>query len=117
MTTYTQTDLAIRLLRDLGLIAAEETPSAADLVWAKETIEAEITALSAENVRLWGGSYASIPGEYFTPLSARIGLAIAPSFGLASVAEAEIAKEAANRRLRKISAIPGTGEVQRAEYF
>ena len=34
MTTYSQSDLATRVLRDLGLIGAEEVPSAADLQWS-----------------------------------------------------------------------------------
>ncbi len=36
MTTYSQSDLATRVLRDLGLIGAEEVPSAADLQWSAE---------------------------------------------------------------------------------
>lgn len=117
MTTYTTADLATRLLRDLGLIGAEETPSAPDVTWANETIQAEIESMSAENIKLWGGSYVSIPGEYFTPLSARIGIAVAPAFGLITLAEAELGKEALNKRLRKISAVPATGERAESEYF
>jgi hypothetical protein len=45
MTTYIQSDLATRVLRDLGLISAEEVPSAADqLLWRRATRPATATA-------------------------------------------------------------------------
>jgi hypothetical protein len=117
MTTYTQSDLAIRLLRDLGLVGAEETPSAPDLLFAEETIVGEIESMTAEGIMLWGGSYDSIPGEYYTPLARRIGLALVPSFGLGSLADATGAISVADRKLRAISSVPGTGEPQHVEYY
>ena len=117
MTTYTTTELATRVLRDLGLIGAEETPSDADLQWAIETAQSEVQMLSAKGVPVWNGSEVEIPQEYLTALSRRIGLAVAPSFGLMSLADAQQAMPLADADLRVLGMTPGTGAPMQAEYF
>lgn len=117
MTTYSKSDLATRILRDAGLIGAEETPSAADLEFAEETLSAEIDAMSATGIVIWNGSDESIPSGYLTPLSRRIVLAISPAFGLASAAEVEVAIDRVERTLRKLSAVPATNETIKNDYF
>jgi hypothetical protein len=117
MTTYTKSEMATRVLRDLGLIGAEETPSAADLSWAEETVDAEVALLMAKGINVWNSSEDSFPLEYLTVLSRRIGLAVAPSFGLTDIATAQSAMGAAERDLRVLSSVPATGAVQSAEYF
>lgn len=107
MTTYTQAELATRMLRDFGLIGAEETPSAVDLEWAEETVASEIMLLSALDLPIWNGSEVSIPQEYLTLISRRCGLAIAPSFGLMSAADAMAAMEVAERNLTVLAAPRG----------
>jgi hypothetical protein len=107
MTDYTEDQFATRVLKDLGLVAAEETPSAADLEWAKETAGSEITMLSALNLPIWNGSELSIPQEYLTTLSRRVGLAVAPSFGLADMATAQMAMREAERSLTLLAAPRG----------
>lgn len=99
VSTYSLSDLATRVGKDLGLIAAEETPSAADLDWLSETCSAEIAMLSALGLPIWNGADVAIPQEYLTPLSRRIGLAIAPSYGLADPATAMAAMREAERPL------------------
>jgi hypothetical protein len=99
MTTFTLADLAIRVGKDLGVIGAEETPSAPDQVWLEETCSAEISMLSAIGIPIWAGSDAVVPQEYLTPLSRRIGLALAPSFGLIDPATAQVAMREAERYL------------------
>lgn len=99
MTTYTQADLATRTLKDLGLIGAEETPNAADLIWAEETVGSEVAMLGSIGLPIWNGSDLSVPLEYLAPLSRRIGLAIAPSFGLMDPASAQLAMREAERYL------------------
>lgn len=117
MTTYTGAELAVRVLKDLGLVAAEETPSAADQAWAEETCDAEIGLLAAKGIPIWNGGDDSIPGEYLTTLSRRIGLAVAPSFGLTDIATATIAMRAAEDDLRILGQVPATGKTLEAEYF
>ena len=99
MTTYSQSDLATRVLRDLGLIGAEEVPSAADLQWSEETASSEVALLSSIGLPIWNGSDLSVPLEYLAPLSRRIGLAVAPSFGLLDTASALLAMREAERYL------------------
>lgn len=107
MTTYTQAQLATRMLRDLGLIGAEETPWASDLEWAEETVASEIQMLSTLGLPIWNGSEISIPEEYLTLISRRCGAAIAPSYGLMSQAEAIATMEAAERNLTILAAPRG----------
>ena len=99
MTTYSKAELAVRMLKDLGLIGAEEVPSAADQNWAEETVGSEILMLNAVGIPIWNGSEIDIPQEYLTQLSRRCGLAVAPSFGLMDQASAELAMREAERYL------------------
>lgn len=98
-TAYSQSDLATRVLRDLGLIGSEETPSAPDLSWSTETVSSEVAMLGAIGLPIWNGSDMAVPVEYLAPLSRRICLAVAPSFGLTDTATAQIAMREAERYL------------------
>jgi hypothetical protein len=115
--TYSLSDMATRVLKDQGLIAAEETPSAVDLEWAQETVTSEVALLAGIGMPIWNGSEMAVPVEYLTALSARIGLAIAPSFGLMTLLEAERAKPFAEQNLHKLATVPATGAVQESEYI
>ena len=117
MTTYTKAELGTRVLRDLGLIGAEETPSGVDLVQVEETIDAEMALMAAKGITVWAGSSTVIPQEYFTALSRRIGLAEAPSYGLISVAQAAQAIPLVEMELRILSATQPSGAPAQAEYF
>lgn len=117
MTTFTKAELATRMLKDLGLVAAEETPSAADLAWAEETCSSEIDLMSAKGIGIWNGSEDEIPNEYLTVLSRRIGLAVAPSFGLADVATANASIIALERDLRILASKPATGSTVATDYY
>jgi len=117
MATYSLSDLATRVLKDLGLVGADETPASSDLDWAIETCSSEVQRLSILNMPIWNGSEVSVPEPYLTILSQRIGLAIAPSFGLTDIATATQAMKLIEKDLRNMSAKPATGAVLRAEYF
>jgi hypothetical protein len=104
MTTYSLSDLATRVGRDLGLLGAEETPSAADSDWLQETCSGEIAMLSSIGLPIWNGSDVAVPQEYLTPLSRRIGLAVAPSFGMMDAASAQLAMREAERYLTVMAA-------------
>jgi hypothetical protein len=97
--TYSITELSTRMLRDLGLVGADETPSAEDMAWATETCTSEVGMLATVGIPVWGGSEASVPPEYLTALSRRVGLAVAPSFGLMDTAAAQLAMREAERYL------------------
>lgn len=117
MTSYTTTQLATRVLKDVGLIGADETPSSIDLNWSIETCQAEIELLASKGVPIWNGSQFDVPLNYYTALSRRIGLAVAPSFGLIDLATAAGAMRQAEDDLRILGQKPATGEVLTAEYF
>lgn len=114
---FTLSELAVRVLKDLGLVAAEETPSAADLNWSSETCRSEIDLLAAKGISIWNGDEDSIPSEYLTTLSRRIGLAVAPSFGLTDIAAANAQILALEKDLRVLAAMPPTGAVANLDYF
>ena len=116
-TTYPTSDLATRALRDLGLIGAEETPSGADLVWATETANTVNDQLTAEGISIWNAAVNIIPSEYFLPMSRRVGVDMATSFGLMSFADGEAMKPVLNAVLRRVSAPQPTGATLQTEYF
>lgn len=107
MTTYTQAELATRVLRDLGLFGIDETPAADELAFAEETVASEIPMMASIGIPIWNGNELSIPQEYLTVISRRIGLAIAPSYGLADVASAQLAMREAERYLTLMAAPQG----------
>lgn len=117
MTTFSRSDLATRVLKDLGLVGADETPSASDQEWAEETCDSEIALLGALGLPIWNGSEVSIPQEYLTALSRRVGLAVAPSFGLSDIATAQIAMRDAEASLmllaNPLGGTPRTARVTR----
>lgn len=117
MTTYTTQQLATRVMKDLNWIAAGETPSSDDLNWAVETCESEILMMAARGIPIWNGSEISIPQEYLTALSRRIGLALAPSIGLMDLASATQAIELAEINLLRLAQIGPTGAVMQGEYI
>ena len=107
MTTYSQTDLATRVLKDLGLVGAGETPSSDDLADVIEIVGSEVAMLASIGLPIWNGSDLSVPLEYLAPLSRRIGLAIAPAFGLTDPASAQLAMREAERYLTIMAAPRG----------
>jgi hypothetical protein len=108
VSLYSLSDLATRMLKDLGLVYAEEIPHPADLAWAEETVASEVLMLDAIGIPVWNGSAVSVPKEYLTVLSRRCGFAIAPSFGLMDPAKAQLAMREAERYLT-IMASPRAG--------
>lgn len=114
---YTQSDLATRVLRDLALYGPDETPSDDDLQDAILIIGSEVSAMALRGIPIWAGSDVSVPTEYLTALSRRLGLAVGPSFGTFTVIEAAVGIPAAENYLRQLSAKPATGVTVDANYF
>lgn len=117
MTTYSKSDLATQVLRDVGIIDAREEPDADDLAWVERIVSSVTRQLETEGVFIWNGSEEALPEEYLVQLSKRIGLDIGPSFGLFSIVDAELAKQASNETLRRMNAKQPTGSVAEAEFF
>jgi len=104
VTTYSKRDLAARVLKDLGLVGADEDVPADDQAWAEETVGSEVQMLASIGLPVWNGSEVAVPEEYLTILSRRIGLALAPSFGLMDLASAQMAMREAERYLTIMAA-------------
>lgn len=117
MTTFSRSDLATRVLRDLGLVAAEETPPADDQTFAEETVQSVYAELAAVGISLPDGNDQALPEKHLVCVSKRIGLDVGTAFGLFSVADAEVAKPIAEQRLRALAAKPPTGQVAPSDYF
>lgn len=109
MTTFSKADLATRILKDLGVTDARETPNADDQAWAEETVSAEIALLAAKNIQIANGSEDAVPQEYLTVLARRIALAVAPSFGITDLATAQMAMREAEKDLIYLARTPATG--------
>ena len=104
MTTYTTAQLATRVLKDLNIIALDETPQAADFNFVVETIESEFARMEADGIRMWGTTVDIIDAPYFTELSRRMGFAIATAYGIMDAATAESGKEASEAVIRRLAA-------------
>jgi hypothetical protein len=115
-TTYTNQQLANRVLKDLGIYGPDETPSAADQTDTIEIINSEIASMSHRGIPIWGGSEMVLPQDYLSPLSRRLGLSVGPTFGM-QLDQATLAIEAAEMYLRQLTAKPDTGAVQEIAYF
>ncbi len=117
MTTYTATQLATRVLRDLGVIDARESPDADDISDATQIISSEMAAMQIRGIPIWAGSSSAVPEEYLTALSRRLGLAIGPSYGVFSLADAVVGIDAAERVLRQMSAKQSSGQPIGVDYY
>lgn len=117
MTTYSRTDLATRALRKAGLVAAEETPSAADLDFAAEGIASDTEALAQVGITIINGDDQAVPQGFLEPLARYHAVTFKEDFGLINAVEAETARELQRRQLYKLCVTPATGIVAEAEYF
>jgi hypothetical protein len=113
MAQYTTNDLAVRVLRDLNIIDAEETPSAEDLAYTIETIQSEFARMEADGIKFsqHSTSVNSINIVLYTELSRRMGFAIGPAFGIMDAATGEAGKAASEGVLRRLVAPVKTPEV------
>ena len=114
---YTPEQLATRCLKDLGLVAVDEVPTADEMADAIEILSSEIPQMQIRGMPIWNGSEVEIPQEYLTALSRRLGLAVGPSYGAFSVVDATAAIIPSESVLRQLSAKPVTGSVADAQYF
>ncbi len=117
MTTYSQTDLATKVLRYLNLVGVTETPSADEMADTIETISSDIAAMTVRNMPIWNGSVMAVPQEYLLPLTIRLSIPISASYGQMSPKDVPAACMAAEYILRGMSAVKETGSVAEATYF
>jgi hypothetical protein len=117
MTTYSTEELATRVAKDLGLIDRSAVLDADEMAWLVETIQSELQMLNAKGIPIWNGSDITIPQEYLTALSRRLGLAISPSYGLMDQATATRAIEMAEVNLLRLAQTGPSGAPLVGEYI
>ena len=117
MTVYSQLDLATRVLRDLALYGPDEAPTDDDLQDVIETVGSDVLSMAVRGISIVGGSDQNVPQEYLSALSRRLGLAVGPSFGVFTMAEATQAIPTAEMYRRQLSARLPTGGVMELEFM
>lgn len=106
-------ELIERALKELGVVAAGQTPDAEDVDVVEDEIDAVMSDLMVRNVYSWGD-----PDEYedeaFIHLAKIIANSVARSFGVAPDDGVRIICEA---RLRMLIPVVLSGQPLRAEYY
>ncbi len=116
MTMYSQADIATRALRELGVVASDEAPSAEDLEHAAETISGLFLTMAAEGIAIVGGSSSAVPEGYLIPLGQYFAKHLAASFGAVSDKTELIGKQA-EMTLRRMAAGNAAYTPVPAEYY
>lgn len=106
----TTADLVERVLVELRILAAGETPSAEDSALIIADYDAAVQELETRGIAAWPS--ASIPDRFFLPLVRYIAAVVAPAFG-----REYMDVEAAHRGLRAVTAKPYTGADAELNYL
>lgn len=108
MTTYSETELATETLRSASLIGSDETPSAADLVDAKQSNASVVGAMAAIGIPIWNGSEVQVPQEYLVELAIRLSLPLRLKYGMIDESDYLSMVEASETRLTIMAAPRGS---------
>lgn len=110
MSKTTQ-QLATRVLERLKVIAAGETPDAADAASVKTFYANSFAELQVHDLVYWDQD--DIPDEAFEPLSDLLAGRLAPDFGQSR----PDLEESGTQRLASLAAVGGTGRIVTGSYF
>ncbi len=116
-TTRTQAELARAVMEDLGLIAANEDPAAADQSMILRRYTNLIEEWRDDNIVYWEAN--AIPYEVFEAVVGAMRLVVGPSFGVPGLVGEDLdnALEGAKRRIRRRVKKPASGQPIAADYF
>jgi hypothetical protein len=106
----TSTDLALRVMQELGVVAAGETPSAEDSTLIVSEYYLAQQELEQRNIGAW--DVEAIPEAYFVPLAKFMAARVAVMFGAPAADE-----EMALRTLRRVTAKPYIGNPEEVTYW
>lgn len=104
MTVYTEEEAVTHMLRTGSIVDSDASPSANDLDWGTTLFRSEVGLLASIGMPIWNGSVMAVPEEYMNILARRVWLAAEPTFGLSSVANAQLAMREAERYLTVMAA-------------
>lgn len=116
-TARTGNELAKAVMEDLGLLEANESPSAEDNAMIKRRYSNILEEMRDEKTVYWEDD--AIPYEAFEAMVGLMRLVVGPSFGVPGLVGEDLnnAMEGAKRRLRKRVAKPASGEPTAVDYF
>lgn len=117
----TKTELSTATLRKLRIVAADETPSAADAAFVENAYDDKLEEWRERDMAYWentGRAVAEIPNVVFPTLVLLMANEVQTDFGQAQKLEDQIAREdVILRRLRRHTAMASSGEPTEVEYF
>lgn len=116
-TTRTANELARAVMEDLGLIEANESPSAEDNSMIKRRYSNILEEMRDEKTVYWDDD--AIPYEAFEAMVGLMRLVVGPSFGVPGLVGEDLnnAMDGAKRRIKKRVVKPASGEPTRVDYF
>lgn len=118
-TTKTRADLVDQALRNLGVLAAGQSPAQEDYNAVDDHIDAVFASLESREI-VSVGDDSQIPVEWFTPLSIILADDAAIEFGLPGVPPSPSRPDPvgwAETKLRELTYSRATGEQQTSDYF
>lgn len=116
MATRTRTQLATAVLRHLGLVNAEEAPSATDMAYVKERYDGILAEMDDQNMVYWDDD--AVPYIIYEPLVQLVALSVGTAYGIPSLAEnIEAARLNYMRRIRRHTQKKSDGNSVRVEQF
>lgn len=116
--SYTTTDLATYVLRELGVLDATESPDSEDETYVTDVYYAKHEEMSASGMHLAYWPRATIPRPVLLILRDLMMLEVAGAFGQQlDPAEKEAKERIIMSRLRKHVQVNSSGRPAEAEYF
>lgn len=116
MANYTQVNLATRVLRDLNVIDAAETPDTEDAAFVTEKYVTKYEELADEELCYW--PLDAIPGAIFQSVCDLVKNEVQSAFGTPQAPEDKEARELIIlRRIRRHMHKRSSGQPVKATYF
>lgn len=99
MAIYERSEFVEAVLKELGVIAVGETPTAEDSADVTQTLDHVIEMLDWEHLYTWDEPNGAIPGDKFRPLVVMVSNELASSFGLPADRRMEFQAKAAEAKV------------------
>lgn len=116
--SYTTTQLADAVLRELGVVAAEETPTTTDRTYVTDLWAAKWEELAAHGNELMYSASSEIPAPIFLIVRDLMMLEVQTAFGEPiSPAEKDAQQTIIMKRLRRHIGMQSSKTTTRVEYF
>ena len=118
MTTRTETELATAVLREMGVVDAEETPATVDITWVTSCYEDKFAELQSPGLELTYWLKTNIPQAVFNLLRDLIINEVQGSYGDPLPPDVKEQREILIlKKLRRHVSVPSAGVPTMAEYF